>query len=182
MRRLLAGQAGYSNAAVNFNTSVNDLTGFILRNTIFESTVSTMDTLLPKGNTNGSTFGWFAGYISQWEGVTLGFEVNYKRGCVRFGFAANRKRCDCARRPSFHLRPVHRFGPVVYSRHRHGARAGGGPSGSLCPMRFSRSQSRARTSRAPPQFRIRARMPLIPQRRRLLPFHRQLSARSPRAM
>jgi hypothetical protein len=61
------GQVGYTTAGAEFDKGVNDLSSFILRNSIFESTVANFTTL-PKANTNGSTFGWFAGYNSQWEG------------------------------------------------------------------------------------------------------------------
>jgi opacity protein-like surface antigen len=78
------GQIGYTTAGAEFDKGVSDLSSFILRNSIFESTVATFTTL-PKAGTNGSTFGWFAGYDSQWEGVTLGFEVNYNRTTLNVG-------------------------------------------------------------------------------------------------
>jgi outer membrane immunogenic protein len=76
------GQAGYANAGVDFANGVNDLASFIVRNSIFESTVSNFTTL-PKASTNGSSVGWFAGYNSQWEGVILGFEVNYNHTALK---------------------------------------------------------------------------------------------------
>jgi outer membrane immunogenic protein len=80
------GQVGYSAASADFANGVNDLASFIVRNSVFETPVSTFTTL-PKASTNGSSFGWFAGYNSQWEGVILGFEVNYNRTALSVGAA-----------------------------------------------------------------------------------------------
>jgi hypothetical protein len=74
----VGGQAGYSTAGGDFGNGVNSMASYILRNTIFESIVSTFNTL-PKMDTNGGSFGGFVGYNTQWEGVVLGFEVNYNR-------------------------------------------------------------------------------------------------------
>jgi len=82
----VGGQVGYTNAGADFKNSVNDLSSFIVRNTIFESIVSTFTTL-PKASTNGGSYGWFAGYSSQWEGVILGVEVNYNRTALNTGAA-----------------------------------------------------------------------------------------------
>ncbi len=72
------GQIGFSNASADFTPSVNDLADFIVRGSIFESTVSNL-ALLPKDRTNAGSLGVFGGYNAQWEGVILGFEVNYNR-------------------------------------------------------------------------------------------------------
>ena len=74
----VGGQVGYSVAGANFANSVNDLSSFIMRDTIFEQIVSGLTTL-GKSNSNGATYGWFGGYNSQWEGVLLGIELNYNR-------------------------------------------------------------------------------------------------------
>src|SRR2546421_13003602 len=66
----VGGQVGYTNSATDFKSSVNDLSSFLMRNTIFESIVSSFTTL-SKGSTNGGSYGWFAGYSSRWEGGGL---------------------------------------------------------------------------------------------------------------
>jgi outer membrane immunogenic protein len=80
------GQLGYSNAGANFSNSVNDLSSFIVRNTVFEPIVSNLTTL-SKASTNASSYGAFVGYNSQWEGVILGLEVNYNRTGLSTGAA-----------------------------------------------------------------------------------------------
>jgi opacity protein-like surface antigen len=74
----VGGQIGYSVAGANFASSVNDLSSFIMRDTVFEPIVSGLTTL-GKANSNGASYGWFGGYNSQWEGVLLGVELNYNR-------------------------------------------------------------------------------------------------------
>jgi outer membrane immunogenic protein len=74
----VGGQVGYSAAGADFSNSVNDLTADITQNTIFAPIVSGF-AILGKANSNGTSYGWFGGYNSQWEGALLGFEVNYNR-------------------------------------------------------------------------------------------------------
>ena len=79
------GQFGYTNASADFANGVNDLSSFIVRNTIFESIVGGFTTL-GKASTNGGHYGWFAGYNQQWEGgVILGLEANYNRTALTTG-------------------------------------------------------------------------------------------------
>jgi opacity protein-like surface antigen len=72
------GQFGFSAVGDNFGNSVNDLASSIVRNTVLEPVVANLATL-PKANSNGSNFGGFFGYNTQWEGAILGFEINYSR-------------------------------------------------------------------------------------------------------
>jgi outer membrane immunogenic protein len=72
------GQAGYSSAGVNFGKGVNDLAAFTVRSTVLEPVVANLTTL-SKANTNGVSAGGFVGYNTEWEGVILGFEMNYSR-------------------------------------------------------------------------------------------------------
>jgi opacity protein-like surface antigen len=81
------GQFGYSTAGANFGNSVNDLAASIVRNTVLEPVVKNLATL-PKGNSDGSNFGGFFGYNTQWEGTILGFEFNYSRVSVNIGASA----------------------------------------------------------------------------------------------
>jgi opacity protein-like surface antigen len=72
------GQVGYSSSGVDFSNGVNDLSSFIVRNSIFEAMASNFS-VLPKVTANAASYGWFVGYNSQWEGAMLGLEVNYNR-------------------------------------------------------------------------------------------------------
>src|SRR5258707_8063623 len=81
------GQFGFSAVGDNFGNSVNDLAASIVRNTVLEPVVQNLATL-PKGNSNGSNFGGFFGYNTQWEGAILGFGINYSRVSVSVGSSA----------------------------------------------------------------------------------------------
>src|SRR5882757_6061761 len=81
------GQFGFTAEGANFGNGVNDLAASIVRNTILEPVVQNLATL-PKGNSNGSNFGGFFGYNTQWEGTVLGFEINYSRVSVSVGSSA----------------------------------------------------------------------------------------------
>ncbi len=72
------GQFGHSSAGVDFGAGVGDVASFIVRDTVLESVVAGMTTLR-KADTNGNSFGGFAGYNFQFEDAVLGFEVNYSR-------------------------------------------------------------------------------------------------------
>jgi outer membrane immunogenic protein len=74
----VGGQLGYSAGGASFGNNVNDLATDIVRNTILEPVVSNLS-VLSKSDTSGSSAGGFVGYNAQWEGVILGFEVNYSR-------------------------------------------------------------------------------------------------------
>src|SRR5216683_664160 len=78
------GQFGFTAEGANFGNGVNDLAASIVRNTVLEPIVKGLATL-PKGNSNGSNFGGFFGYNTQWEGTILGFEINYSRVSVNLG-------------------------------------------------------------------------------------------------
>jgi opacity protein-like surface antigen len=77
-------QFGYTNAGVNFANGVNDLSSFLVRNSIFESMIGGFTTL-GKASTNGGTYGFFGGYNWQWEGVVLGVEGTYNRVALNTG-------------------------------------------------------------------------------------------------
>ena len=80
-------QFGYTNAGIDFANSVNDLSTFIVRNSIFESIVGGFTTM-GKASTNGGHYGFFAGYNQAWEGgAILGLEVNYSRLSLTTGAA-----------------------------------------------------------------------------------------------
>ena len=64
-------QFGYTNAGIDFANSVNDLSTFIVRNSIFESIVGGFTTM-GKASTNGGHYGWFVGYNQEWEGGNSG--------------------------------------------------------------------------------------------------------------
>ena len=74
----VGGQVGYSAAGANFANAVNDLSSFIMRDSVFEPIVGGFTTL-GKANSNGTSYGLFTGYNAQWEGALLGLEVNYNR-------------------------------------------------------------------------------------------------------
>jgi outer membrane immunogenic protein len=74
----VGGQVGYSAAGADFANATNDLSSFIVRDSVFEPIVAGFTTL-GKANSNGTSYGWFGGYNSQWEGALLGFELNYNR-------------------------------------------------------------------------------------------------------
>ncbi len=80
-------QGGYSNIGASFGTGVNDLAASIVRNTVLEPIVQNLATL-PKGNSNGTSFGGFFGYNTEWEGAILGFEINYSRVWINVGASA----------------------------------------------------------------------------------------------
>jgi outer membrane immunogenic protein len=82
----VGGQFGYTNAGVNFANGVNDLSSFLVRNSIFETIIGSFTTL-GKASTNGGTYGFFGGYNWQWEGVMLGVEATYNRVSLNTGQA-----------------------------------------------------------------------------------------------
>jgi opacity protein-like surface antigen len=74
------GQVGYGNAQADFGNGVSSLVGFILRNSEEENVMQPSTwTTLQNQNRNGSSYGAFAGYNSQWDDVVLGVELNYNR-------------------------------------------------------------------------------------------------------
>jgi outer membrane immunogenic protein len=81
------GQFGFSALGDSFGNGVNDLAASIVRNTVLEPVVANLATM-PKGNSNGSNWGGFFGYNTQWEGTILGFEINYSRVSVNVGASA----------------------------------------------------------------------------------------------
>jgi outer membrane immunogenic protein len=81
------GQVGYSSASSDFGNGVNDLAASLVRNTVLEPFVTSMSTL-PAGSSNGASVGAFLGYNTQWEGLVLGFEINYSHGSLTVGSAA----------------------------------------------------------------------------------------------
>ena len=115
---------------------------------------------------------WFAGYDSQWEGVILGFEVNYNRTTLNVGASdsVSLRIANDATAPAGHHffydpftvsgQATIRITDIATFRAR-----GDGRSEDSCPMDFSQSQWRAPMSRALPRCRIRARTSLIPRRR-----------------
>jgi len=78
------GQFGFTAEGASFGNGVNDLAASIVRNTVLEPVVQGLATL-HKGNSNGSNFGGFFGYNTQWEGSILGFEINYSRVSATVG-------------------------------------------------------------------------------------------------
>jgi outer membrane immunogenic protein len=70
------GQVSYHSGSADFGTSVNDLAAAAVRNTVLQPVVANLQTL-PKSSSNGVGVGAFVGYNTQWEGLVLGFEINY---------------------------------------------------------------------------------------------------------
>jgi outer membrane immunogenic protein len=70
------GQVGHSSMTADFGRGVSDLAAFIVRDSILETPVSGFTTL-PEVSTNAFGYGGFFGYNSQWEELTLGWELNY---------------------------------------------------------------------------------------------------------
>jgi outer membrane immunogenic protein len=70
------GQVGHSSMTADFGRGVSDLAAFIVRDSVLEAPVSTFTTL-PEVSANAFGYGGFFGYNSQWEELTLGWELNY---------------------------------------------------------------------------------------------------------
>lgn len=70
------GQVGHSSMTTDFGRGVSDLAAFIVRDSVLEAPVSGFTTL-PEVASNGFGYGGFFGYNSQWEELTLGWELNY---------------------------------------------------------------------------------------------------------
>jgi outer membrane immunogenic protein len=75
---------GYSSAGADYGQGVSDVAAFIARDTVLQPVVGSMTTLA-KSDTNGTSFGGFAGYNFQFEDAVLGFEVNYSRMSLNGG-------------------------------------------------------------------------------------------------
>jgi len=71
----VGGQVSHASATANFRQGVGDLAGFIVRNTVLQVPVSSLNTL-PQGSTNSNGYGVFVGYNSRWEELVLGWEIN----------------------------------------------------------------------------------------------------------
>ena len=78
------GQLNHSSASVDFGKGVSDLAGFIVRNSVLETPVSSWTTL-SKSSTNAFGFGGFFGYNSVWEELILGWEFNYVHTSLNTG-------------------------------------------------------------------------------------------------
>jgi outer membrane immunogenic protein len=72
------GQVGHSSMTTEFGRGVSDLAAFIVRDSVLAAPVSNFTTL-PQVASNGFGYGAFFGYNSQWEELTLGWELNYTR-------------------------------------------------------------------------------------------------------
>lgn len=73
----VGGQFGYSSGTMDFGKATKSLSEFAFRNTNLEQFADT--TLLGKSQPNGTSFGGFVGWNSQWDDVVLGIEANYNR-------------------------------------------------------------------------------------------------------
>jgi len=76
----IGGQATYISGGADFANATQSLIAFILRDTFIESQFG-VSRLAPLGkvDTNGTGFGGFLGYNTQWEGAVLGVEANYTK-------------------------------------------------------------------------------------------------------
>jgi outer membrane immunogenic protein len=74
------GQVGGAWSGTDFANSTRSLVAFILRNTTIENEqrVSNWNTL-GKYDANGSSYGAFIGYQTQWDSAVIGVEANYNR-------------------------------------------------------------------------------------------------------
>src|SRR5581483_1728211 len=72
------GQASYSSGHVSFNSSVNSLVAYAVRNSVLEDHVTNWTTLSAQ-DTNAAGVGGFVGYNFQFDEAVLGLEVNYTR-------------------------------------------------------------------------------------------------------
>lgn len=72
------GQVGGAWSGTDFSSTTQPLVAFILRNTTIEreNQVSKWTTL-GKYDTNGTSYGAFAGYQTQWDSAVIGIEGNY---------------------------------------------------------------------------------------------------------
>jgi opacity protein-like surface antigen len=77
----VGGQAGYGASDMDFTGSTRNIVSKLLANTTIENEmdVSTWP-LLGKKSSQGSGYGGFVGYNSQWDDVVLGIEANYMHG------------------------------------------------------------------------------------------------------
>jgi outer membrane immunogenic protein len=74
------GHFGRAWSGTNFANSTASLVAFMLRNTTIENEQQVSNwTTLGKADTNGSSYGGFIGYQTQWEGAVIGVEVGYSR-------------------------------------------------------------------------------------------------------
>jgi len=74
------GQAGYSQASVDFADATKSLVAFVLRNLAVEIEAAPSEwEVLGKGDQRAPSFGGFIGYNAQWDDVILGLELNYNR-------------------------------------------------------------------------------------------------------
>jgi outer membrane immunogenic protein len=76
----VGGQVGYGVASMDFSHATQDLVAHELRTTALENEqqLSTW-TALGKTDRSSASFGGFLGYNIGWDGVILGFELNYSR-------------------------------------------------------------------------------------------------------
>jgi outer membrane immunogenic protein len=79
------GHFGHSSAGVDFGSATSNLASFIVRDTVLESVVSGMNTVLRKADTNANSFGAFAGYNFQFEDAVVGFEISYSHMALNVG-------------------------------------------------------------------------------------------------
>jgi outer membrane immunogenic protein len=76
------GQLGVSSAAVNYADSLSSLTGFILRESLFQDTIPKWQTM-GKESVAHVNYGAFLGYnLYQQDQIVLGVEANYSRADV----------------------------------------------------------------------------------------------------
>ena len=73
------GQLGVSSASVNYADSLSSLTGFILRESLFQDTIPKWQTM-GKESVSHFNYGAFLGYnFYQQDQIVLGIEANYNR-------------------------------------------------------------------------------------------------------
>jgi outer membrane immunogenic protein len=76
----VGGHVGRSWSGTDFANSTQSLIAFMLRNTTIENEQQVSRwTTLGKADTNGSSYGGFVGYQTQWEGAVIGVEAGYSR-------------------------------------------------------------------------------------------------------
>jgi opacity protein-like surface antigen len=74
------GHVAYASGGADFGNATQPLVAFILRNTFIENTFGVSSwTTLGKQDSNGTGFGGFVGYNTQWNQAVLGLEATYTK-------------------------------------------------------------------------------------------------------
>jgi outer membrane immunogenic protein len=79
----IGGQVGYSGGKADFSNSTSPPIAYSLRNTFLENNITPSNWLvLGTANHDGSQFGGYVGYSTQWQDLILGLEGNVNRSSL----------------------------------------------------------------------------------------------------